>query len=131
MKGLKRDKDTIRKFSVKSQVGNEKVKSAKKKNHSKCRPLWHFTMLCISGVNRSNPRVLTLHGVEIQSTAERLAKDLKIENYSASCGWLWRFRNRHGLRNRKMCGEALSANKGSGEHFRQELCLLIDAELQI
>jgi len=75
--------------------------------------------------------VLTLHGVEIKSAAERLAKDLKIENFSASSGWLWRFRNGHGLRNRKMCREPSSANKGSGEHFRQKLCLLIDVDLQI
>lgn len=72
----------------------------------------------------------------IQSAAERLAKDLKIENFSASSDWLLRFRNRHGLRNRRMCGEALSANKGSankgsGEHLRQKLCQLNDVDLQI
>jgi hypothetical protein len=75
--------------------------------------------------------VLTLCGAEIHSAAERLANDLQIENFIASIGWLWRFRNRHGLRNRKMCGAALSANKGSGEHFRQKLCQLSDVDLQI
>ena len=102
----KRDKDKIRKFSVKFQVGSEKVKSARK--HSKCLPLWNLKKLCISGMNRSNPRVLTLRGAEIQSAAERFAKDVKIENFSASSGLLWRFRNRQGLSNRKMCGEALT-----------------------
>jgi Ca2+-dependent lipid-binding protein len=48
VKDLKREKDKIRKFSLKFQVGSEKVKSAKKK-HSKCRPLWNLKMLCIRG----------------------------------------------------------------------------------
>jgi hypothetical protein len=51
---------------------------------------------------------VTLRGAEVQSAADRLAKDLKIENYSASSGWLWRLRNRHGLRYRKLCGEDLA-----------------------
>ena len=77
--------------------------------------------------------MLTLRGAEIQSAVERLAKELKIENFSARSGRLWKFRNRHGLGNRKMCGEALlvSANKGSGEHVRQKLCQLNDVDLQI
>jgi hypothetical protein len=75
--------------------------------------------------------VLTLRGAEIQSAAECLAKYLKIKNFSASSGWLWRFRNRHGPRNRKMCGEALCANKGSDELFRQKLHQIIDVGLQI
>jgi hypothetical protein len=70
-------------------------------------------------------KVVTLRGEEIQSAADRLVKDLKIENFSASSG-LWRLRNRHGLRYRKMCGDDVSVNRGSAEHFRRKSRQLFD-----
>jgi hypothetical protein len=72
---------------------------------------------------------VSVRGADVQSGAERLAKDLKSENFSARNGWLWRFRNRHGLRNGKVCGEALrsEANKGSVKRFRQKVRQLIDS----
>ncbi|KAG7163426.1 Tigger transposable element-derived protein 7-like 67 [Homarus americanus] len=38
-----------------------------------------------------------VRGVEIQAAAVKLASHMGIENFKASDGWLWRFRNRHGI----------------------------------
>ncbi|KAG7157478.1 E3 ubiquitin-protein ligase synoviolin-like 1 [Homarus americanus] len=38
-----------------------------------------------------------VRGVEIQAAAVKLASHMGIENFEASDGWLWRFRNRHGM----------------------------------
>ncbi|KAG7156962.1 Tigger transposable element-derived protein 7-like 63 [Homarus americanus] len=41
-----------------------------------------------------------VRGVEIQAAAAKLASHMGIENFEASDGWLWRFRNRHGMCNK-------------------------------
>ncbi|KAG7175318.1 DExH-box ATP-dependent RNA helicase DExH1-like [Homarus americanus] len=38
-----------------------------------------------------------VRGVEIQAAAVKLASHMGIENFEASDGWLWRFRNHHGM----------------------------------
>ena len=55
-----------------------------------------------NGVNAS--------GVEIMTTAVKLAQELGIVNFKGSDGWLWRFRNRHGLFDVNTHGESGSAD---------------------
>ena len=40
---------------------------------------------------------LNVRGVEIMAAAQQIAEKLNINDFKASSGWLWRFRNRHGL----------------------------------
>jgi hypothetical protein len=47
-----------------------------------------------------------VRGVEIQATAEKVTKHLKLHNFTSSSGWLWRLRQRHNITNRRICGEA-------------------------
>ncbi|MPC38101.1 Tigger transposable element-derived protein 7 [Portunus trituberculatus] len=42
---------------------------------------------------------INVHGVEIMSAAKRLVVKLGLPDFKASDGWLWCFRNRHGLFN--------------------------------
>ncbi len=37
--------------------------------------------------------------------------------FQASCGWQWRFCKQHGIRNLKMQGEKMSADKDGAENF--------------
>ncbi|KAK3866774.1 hypothetical protein Pcinc_027710 [Petrolisthes cinctipes] len=67
-----------------------------------------------------------VRGVEILTAASKLATHLGIANFKASDGWLWRFRNRHGLF--KVRGEAGDVDTSSVEPFHQKLKTLIENE---
>ncbi|KAG7161849.1 Tigger transposable element-derived protein 7-like 13 [Homarus americanus] len=69
-----------------------------------------------------------VRGVEIQAVAVKLASHMGIENFEASDGWLWRFRNRHGMCNKITHGEAGSAPTEDIEPFRDRLNDLIKSE---
>ena len=60
----------------------------------------------------------------IQNACEQIGKHLSIE-CSASDGWLWRFRNRHGLRDTQLRGEAGSADTAGTKVYRVKLNELI------
>jgi hypothetical protein len=60
-----------------------------------------------------------VRGVELKAAAEKFAKHLKLHHFTCSSGWLWRFRQRHNITNRKICGEALSGDVESVEPFRK------------
>lgn len=70
-----------------------------------------------------------VRGVELQATAERFAQCFGRTDFKASTGWLFRFRNRHAIGNRKVCGEQLlSSTSENVEQFRQKLSVLIKEE---
>jgi len=121
---LRKKKDDIRKFVLKFNV--EKETSAVKRMRL---PLdqslddavykW-FCQLRSSG--------LAVRGVEIQAAAERLAKQLDVNNFKASSGWLFRFKRRHNITNKKICGESLSIDDEIVEPFRIKLNNILKAE---
>ena len=41
-----------------------------------------------------------MRGLEIVDAANKLARHVDIESFKASDGWLWCFRNRHGIGNK-------------------------------
>ncbi|KAG7157955.1 Tigger transposable element-derived protein 7-like 24 [Homarus americanus] len=69
-----------------------------------------------------------VRSVEIQAAAAKLASHMGIENFEASDGWLWRFRNRHGMCNKITHGKAGSAPTEDIEPFRERLNDLIKSE---
>ena len=69
-----------------------------------------------------------VRGVDIQHAAERLAGHLGHKDFKCSDGWLWRFRRRHGIVNRAVTGEVLSADVASVEPFVNQFLDLIDDE---
>ncbi|KAK9679157.1 Tc5 transposase DNA-binding domain [Popillia japonica] len=70
---------------------------------------------------------LVVRGVEIQAAAERLAKQ-EIKNFKGISGWLFRFRRRHNIKNKKICGESLSADVEAIGPFRQKLNDILKTE---
>ena len=44
--------------------------------------------------------------LEIADAASKLARHMGIESFKASDDWLWRFRNRHGIRNKVERGDS-------------------------
>lgn len=64
---------------------------------------------------------LPVRGIEIQAAAERLTKQMGLEQFKASSGWLFRFRRRHNISSKKICGEILSADLEAVEPFRKKL----------
>lgn len=70
-----------------------------------------------------------VRGVELQAAAERFAQCFGRTDFKASTGWLFRFRNRHAIGNRKVCEEqVLSSVSENVEPFRQKLSMLIKEE---
>ncbi|KAG7172019.1 Tigger transposable element-derived protein 7-like 15, partial [Homarus americanus] len=69
-----------------------------------------------------------VRGVEIQAAAAKLASHMGIENFEASDGWLWRFRNRHGMCNKITHGKAGSAPTEDIEPFKERLNDFIKSE---
>ncbi|XP_003761942.1 tigger transposable element-derived protein 7 [Sarcophilus harrisii] len=70
-----------------------------------------------------------VRGVELQAAAERFAQCFGRTDFKASTGWLFRFRNRHAIGNRKVCGEQiLNSVSENVEPFRQKLSLIIKQE---
>uniref|UniRef100_A0A8C2PJ16 Tigger transposable element derived 7 n=1 Tax=Capra hircus TaxID=9925 RepID=A0A8C2PJ16_CAPHI len=70
-----------------------------------------------------------VRGVELQAAAERFAQCFGRTEFKASTGWLFRFRNRHAIGNRKVCAEqVLSSASENVESFRQKLSMLIKEE---
>ena len=56
---------------------------------------------------------VNMRGLEIADVANKLARHMGIESFKASDGWLWRFRNRHGIGNKV-------------EHFRLKFYRLME-----
>nr|XP_027796435.1 tigger transposable element-derived protein 7 [Marmota flaviventris]XP_027796436.1 tigger transposable element-derived protein 7 [Marmota flaviventris]XP_027796437.1 tigger transposable element-derived protein 7 [Marmota flaviventris] len=70
-----------------------------------------------------------VRGVELQAAAERFAQCFGRTDFKASTGWLFRFRNRHAIGNRKVCGEQIVSSASENvEPFRQKLSLIIKEE---
>jgi transposase len=76
------------------------VKSAQNENLEEAVYKW-FVQQRSSGV--------VVRSVELRAAAEKLSEHMGIA-FRASDGWLWRFRKRHGISNRKTSGESLSAD---------------------
>ncbi|XP_069168380.1 tigger transposable element-derived protein 7-like [Procambarus clarkii] len=113
---IKKQKDNIRKFVAQSQthaIGNRKtLKPAKYTDLDSAVFKW-FTQHRAKGIAVSVD--------SIRNAAERLAEKLNIDNFKASTGWVCRFKERHGIINKKICGEALSADVGSINAFKYKL----------
>ena len=66
--------------------------------------------------------------IAIQDGAQKLARYMRITDFTASDGWLWRFRNMHEIGNKVLHGEATSAPTEDVEPFRPKVNKLIQDE---
>ncbi|XP_006163026.1 tigger transposable element-derived protein 7 [Tupaia chinensis] len=123
---IKKNKKLILDFVLKQDmplVGAEKRKrttGAKYVDVDDAVYMW-YQQKCLAGV--------PVRGVELQAAAERFAQCFGRTDFKASTGWLFRFRNRHAIGNRKVCGEqVLSSASENIEPFRQKLSRIIKEE---
>ena len=71
---------------------------------------------------------VAVRGYDIQAAAKRLAVQMNVPDFNASDGWLYRFRRRHGMFQKRKHGESGSANVDDVDPFRTELNRLIKDE---
>ena len=71
---------------------------------------------------------ITIRSYELKNAAYRLAKQMGVAGFTASDGWLHRFRKRHGVFPKHTYGESESAQMQDVEPFRNELNKLIADE---
>ncbi|UYV77448.1 hypothetical protein LAZ67_15001048 [Cordylochernes scorpioides] len=67
-------------------------------------------------------------GVELQTAASHFASKLNNPTFKASGGWLSRYRARHNLKNKKVVGEALSADEDAANRFKDDFHKLMTDE---
>ena len=72
--------------------------------------------------------LVSMRRLEIADAANKLARHMGIESLNDSDGWLWRFRNRHGIESKVERGESGSADIGSVEPFRLKFNRLMKKE---
>ena len=69
---------------------------------------------------------IAVRGRDIQDAAVRFAKHMGVQEFHASAGWLFNFRSRHCLGDRRKAGEAASADDAAVEPFRKRLLKIVD-----
>ena len=107
---IRKAKDKLLTFSLKYNVvegrensfvgGRKRMRVSKDENLEEAVTKW-FVQQRSCGVK--------VRGIAIQDAAQKLARHMGITDFTASDGWLWRFRNRHGIGNKVLLGEAASA----------------------
>ena len=116
---IKKDKERLKQWSATSNnLGRTSMKGSKQADLDTAVYKWYVQQRAVD---------VMVRGVDIMAAAEKLAQHMGIA-CQASAGWLWRFRNRHGIRNITPHGEAGSADTNAVEPFRAKLDWLIKDE---
>lgn len=64
---------------------------------------------------------IPISGPTLLTKAEEFSKILKVEDFKASSGWLHRFKERHELSFKKICGESASVSDSDVVHWQSKL----------
>jgi hypothetical protein len=77
-------------------------------------------------------RGIPISGPILQQKAIEIGENLPVieapDTFTASDGWLSRWKRRHGIRQLNICGEKLSANQAEVENFKQKFKLIMEEE---
>ncbi|XP_069193728.1 tigger transposable element-derived protein 7-like [Procambarus clarkii] len=111
---IKKQKDNIKKFFAQTDaIGNrKKLRPAKYTDLDSSVFKW-FTQHRVKGI------AVSVHS--IRNAAERLAVKFNIDNFKASTEWVCQLKERYDIINKKICGEALSADVGSANAYKHKL----------
>lgn len=107
-------------FFIKSSEGKLKTSEAFKKRQRKPKILELDSKVWNWYKNQRNAGV-PIRGIEIKAAAKRFAEKLHLSEFKGSDGWLRSFRCRHNLLNKRIVGEALSADTSAVAPFKAKL----------
>ena len=127
---IKKSKEKLRKYSVSFCIdpSSSKGKEGRPRKHMRTGQDIQLDEAVLKWFRQEKSAGILVRGVEILSAAKTLASHLGITDFKGSDGWLWRFRNRHGLGNTIAHGEAGSADVESVQPFREELMKVLEDE---
>ncbi|KAK3891446.1 hypothetical protein Pcinc_004667 [Petrolisthes cinctipes] len=110
-------------FSVASKTGK------KKDRKTMAKPMHVDLDQCvIKWYQQQRGSGVMVRGTELKMAAERFGNNIGLHGFKASEGWLYRFKLRHGLSNKKMYGETLDANEDIIDGYCKEVKELIQRE---
>lgn len=119
---IKKNKDKLKSFVESETKSNKNIIRLREPNFKKIDSAV-YTWYCSQ---RSSG--VPIRGIEIQTAAIRFAQTLGEPDFKASGGWLSRFRKRHGILNRKVVGEALSADTENAELFKSDFKIFVQEQ---
>ena len=119
---IKKSKEKLKKYSVSFCIdpSSSKGKEGRPKKYMRTGQDSQLDEAVLKWFRQEKSAGMLVRGVEILSAAKTLASHLGKTDFKGSDGWLWRFRNRHGLGNTIAHGEAGSADVESVEPFREQ-----------
>lgn len=121
---IKKNKDKLNNFMSKCDESDmnprKRMKMARETTLEEALLKWYVQQ-------RSNG--VQVQAIELKSAAIILAHHLNIVSFKADDGWLWRFRKRHGILNKRIDGEVSSTSKEVIDPFRLLLLGRIKTEM--
>lgn len=118
---IRRSKDKLTSFALRFNIDNSpKSTPVGERKHMRLGRDMNIENAVYKWYTQQRASGVNIRGVDIQSAAVKLAKHME-KKFEASDGWLWRFRNRHGIGNRVIFGEAGSAPVEEVDCFRGKL----------
>ena len=122
---LRKNKERIKEY--KCHFGKKTSKNVPRKVVSK--PKYpSVDEATLKWVKQQRDAGVLVRGTEVLNAAKKFAQLQGVEDFKASDGWLYRFKRRHGLSNRKVHGEALDCDESGLDDFRQKFSDLISKE---
>ncbi|XP_065357188.1 tigger transposable element-derived protein 4-like [Calliphora vicina] len=82
--------------------------------------------LCYEWFVKARNKAIPLSGTLIRSKAKEIAENMNFADFSASSGWLERFKKRHNISFRTISGEAASVNQNDVINFTEKVPSLIE-----
>ena len=120
---LNRDKDKVKDFAKKITT---KTKHNKERRTMRKAKFPSVELALVKWFRQLRECNVMVRSVEMMDVAERFAKHQRITGFKASKGWLNRFKQRHGIRNRKAYGESADADTRFVEDFKKDFLATID-----
>jgi predicted DNA-binding protein YlxM (UPF0122 family) len=121
---IRKSKDKLTSFALKFSVDKSQSTPVGDRKHMRLGRDMNIENAVYKWYTQQRASGVNIRGVDIQNAAVKLAKHMETK-FEASDGWLWRFRNRHGIGNRVIFDKAGSAPKEEVESFREKLNELI------
>ncbi|CAK8691374.1 unnamed protein product [Clavelina lepadiformis] len=131
---IKKSKDKLLKYATSYCVDAASSKGGKVSNrkHMKMGKEQSLDAAVMKWYVQQRSSGVNVRGTELIAAAAKLATSLGLTDFKGSDGWLWRFRNRHGLFNEVLHGEAGDADTASVAPLREKLTKMIsDAGLTL